>query len=134
MSSLQASSAEIEAISELLERMKAALRNKRRYIELSQRFSLLLKNGCENILLNDVVSGQEKYLRWLRAIYYTGESQTLQQVHEDHVTIFEKFRQRDLTGLLDSVARHVNKQRERVLSVVAVSGAAVSADNGRLSA
>ena len=60
----------------------------------------------------------EKYLRWLERVYYSGEMDSPRQSHDDHVVIFEKFRRRDLTGLITSIQTHVDRQRERVLQIL----------------
>ena len=100
LSSLRANQDDHEEIAGLLDRMKAALGSKGRYAKLARTFSELLKNGCDNDLLNDVVNGHAKYLRWLRAIYYIGETESLREIHGDHVTIFKWYCDRSLTGLM----------------------------------
>jgi DNA-binding GntR family transcriptional regulator len=120
-SSLRASRDDMDAIAGLLARMRASLASKKRYAQLSRSFSALLKKGCDNRLLNDVVNGQEKYLRWLESMYYRDEPQSLRQTHDDHLLIFRQFRRRDLKGLVSSIGPHVNRQREKVLRTVTKS-------------
>jgi len=115
LSSLRAKPEDYQEIAGLLDRMKAALGSKARYAKLARTFSELLKNGCDNDLLNDVVNGHAKYLRWLRAIYYIGETESLRDTHADHLTIFQRYRERSLTGLIESIGTHMNRQRAKVL-------------------
>ncbi len=115
LSSQSATKEDIAAISQVMTKMKAARASKAQYSELARKFSKLLTKGCDNLLLNNILESHGKYLRWLASVYYSGEAETPEESHKDHLLIFRKFCEKDLTGLVTSVKHHVDKQRDMVL-------------------
>jgi DNA-binding GntR family transcriptional regulator len=116
--SLKATPGDIADIAELLRQMAEAQDDKERYATLSHRLSALFKTGYDNGLLKDLLIGHDKYLRWLEHAYYTGEANSTTESHADHVVIFEKFRARDLAGLVGTLQLHMYKHRARVLEML----------------
>lgn len=132
LSSLQATKEDLAEIADILDSMKAALSNKKRYRELSRRFSEMLKKGCDNGVLNGIIDGQRKHLHWLSSVYYAGEAETPEESHNDHLLIYKNFRAQDLTGLVTSIKQHADKQREKILSKLTGGQKSGRARNGGL--
>jgi DNA-binding GntR family transcriptional regulator len=117
-SSLQATPRDIAEIGELIQQMGEAQDDKERYAALSHRLSIAFKKGYDNTLLKNLTAGHEKYLRWLEHAYYAGEAKSSTESHAEHVVLFEKFRARDLAGLIGTLHLHMYKHRSRVLNIL----------------
>lgn len=115
LASHHATPEDIEEISNVLKKMKSPRCTKAEYAKLAERFSHLLSYRCENHLLNNIIDSHQKYLRWLAAVYYRGEAESSRDSHEEHLLIFDNFRNKDLTGLVTSLRAHVEHQRDKVL-------------------
>ena len=116
--SLKATPSDIERIGDLINEMGQPHIDKKKYAVLSQQLSLIYKIGYDNILLKNLMVRNEKYLKWLEHAYYEHEAKSSSESHAEHVIIFEKFRQRDLAGLIGALQLHMYKHRSRVLKLL----------------
>jgi DNA-binding GntR family transcriptional regulator len=115
---LKATPDDIAKIAAVIDEMGRVQDDKDRYAALSRELSVLFRLGYENVLLQTVTANQAKFLKWLEHAYYSGEAARPADSHAEHLVLFEKFRERDLAGLIGALHLHMYKHRARVLKTL----------------
>lgn len=118
LSSLRAPKTDITDLRGLLSEMEKSVRrgDRERYVSASQAFSQLLKRHCDNHQLNSVVKVYEKYLEWLRRLYYSENVESSPVSQKEHRIIVDNYAKKDLVGISASIQKHVSRHKGTVLA------------------
>lgn len=116
LASLSASEDDVDELERYAEQMATAVEQNdvRTYKSVSHKFHLKIRHSCRNEAVNEVGRDCDVYLDWFENLYDRYPECSMVIVQE-HRSILDAFKRRDLAGLSETIRNHIERQRDRIL-------------------
>jgi DNA-binding GntR family transcriptional regulator len=119
LASLSATAGDIAELRSYLDRAARALkaRDSRRYRAATDKFHEKMRQGCSKSFVNAIGTNCSLLLRWFETIYDQSPDMSEAAVTE-HRQILDAYARKDLGGLAESIYKHTERQRDRILNSI----------------